>query len=139
MTLHRLISDLQAAKQGSRELDARIHCLVKEREFVCLDDDDGAYLFFDGGEHELGYSPAYTASLDAITVLIEREFPGITYSGGMTWVSMAETPRSSYHTFIHIEIAPGRIISESGATEALSRCIAFLTAHHINIDSMEAK
>jgi len=128
MTLHQLISDLQAATEGSRELDARIHCLVKEREFVCLSEVGSAYLFFDGAEHLLGSAPAYTASLDAITVLIERAFPGISYSGGMTWVYMAEPPRSNYHTFIHIEIAPGRIVNECGATEALSRCIAFLSA-----------
>jgi len=84
-----------------------------------------AYLFFDGAEHLLGSAPAYTASLDAITVLIERAFGQMEYSSGKALADVSRNIRG-YH-WARLETDHDALYGEAN-TEPLARCVAFLRA-----------
>lgn len=95
-----LLTRLEAAKEGSRELDAEIGQFTgdpyADAEYYCY--------------------PPYTTSLDAITGLIERELPGWTrLSCSDGWASIWMRKK-------------GLVESIHAPTEPLALCIAFVKA-----------
>ena len=98
-----LLTRLEDAKEGSRELDAEIG------QFAC-DPYAGA---------EYYCSPPYTASLDAITGLIERELPGVEWDITNVY--------GMNRAAVGLNIDDGPEFGE-GANPALALCIAFVKA-----------
>lgn len=93
-----LLTRLEDAKEGSRELDAEIG------QFACA---------------EYYCSPPYTASLDAITGLIERELPGVEWDITNVY--------GMNRAAVGLNFEDGPEYGE-GATPALALCIAFVKA-----------
>lgn len=125
--LAQLISRLEAASEGSRELDAAMFRAIGAPlpdKFANLNleltwgPDGSAYMPV--GEMQVRYEPpAYTTSIDAIVALIERKLPGwwVQYLGQTTkgWAARIERQGTSLGLF-------------NSTTPALALCIAFLRA-----------
>lgn len=136
--LAQLIAKLEAASEGSRELDAAMFRAIGAPlpdKFANLNleltwgPDGSAYMPV--GEMQVRYEPpAYTTSLDAIVALIERKLPGWTLArlgqnDDKTWYAeLREGYLTSYDRVASSSYRPG----SRPATPALALCIAFLRA-----------
>lgn len=121
-----LIEALREAKEGSRELDARIYSAIHGRQFERMDDRDTniidplSYCFWaDGKRHTVWAVAAYSRSLDAAPTLVPE---------GWGWDLVNPT-----------HVAPGKpradvfcddklFTSGTAATPALALCIAALSS-----------
>lgn len=131
--LAQLIERLEAASEGSRELDATMFRAIGAPlpdKFANLNleltwgPDGSAYMPV--GEMQVRYEPpAYTTSLDAIVALIERKLLG--WSWG---VSGALSPTCTGMLYEPAPTATGYRTKRraDGKTPALALCIAFLRA-----------
>lgn len=111
-----LIKRLEAASEGSRELDGAIYCAISNLEFVRW---DGAGIVY-RGRNGIGHIDAhvvkpYTTSLDAALTLKPDGYAAsvMERQDGSGWARIANT-------------AIG--FTELGATPALALCIAALKA-----------
>ena len=137
--LSELISSLEAASEGSRELDALVFCAAHGHAFERwseLRETGFIYRRPSGvsvcslGEDE----KPYTTSIDAAVALIERKLPGWTLANlsqedDKTWFAeLREGFLTSYRRVIHSSSEPGRLPSARPPTPALALCIALLRA-----------
>lgn len=133
MTWGKLIAELEAATEGSRELDAKITAAVKGRVFKKW---LGYYYEFEGGVGGYGGNkqdmPLYTTSLDAALTLVPE---------GMLWqVSTAESEadviwESSPSHYTERAVGESWAADEDTFNPALALCIATLKARQATEDS----
>jgi hypothetical protein len=119
-----LIAQLEAAGEGSRELDGLIWCWLEDAEFdrvECIPALLGTCLFYrkDGKETNIGAWPAYTTSTDAALGLVP---PAL----GIMW-DVAKYPGESAAAYVGPRDAPFREFVVA-RTPALAICIAALRA-----------
>lgn len=119
-----LLSKLQKAGEGSRELDVAVFCATNDGWSVGRGYLSGAVACGPHGErHGANDLGRYTTSIDAAVALIERKLPG--WSWG---VSGALGPKCDGLLY---EPGPGgfqRKVKSSAAKPAVALCIALLNA-----------
>lgn len=130
-----LIARLEAASEGSRELDRELMLLVgdaREVDHCTFYGPDERVWYFGEYERETDLPPLpyLTTSLDAIVALIERKLPGWTLArlgqnDDKTWhAELREGYLTSYDRVATSSYRPG----SRPASPALALCIALLRA-----------
>jgi hypothetical protein len=115
----------EAAKGPDREIDAAIMAALFAAASSCdvFAEKDGAVVSYPhAGGKRIDASPIYTASLDAITALIERELPE---SGHGYTVHDVREKQAVAHVCVDYDADP---CGASAATPALALCAAFCRA-----------
>lgn len=113
-----LISMLEKAEAGSRELDAEIGIAAGFAERR----KGNVYKLSEAGSTLELYWPApFSTSLDAAVALVELLLPGQEWSVGSNQPDIGEP-------WARIRTAPLRSLEESAATPALALCLALLKA-----------
>jgi len=130
--MREVIEKLEAASQGSRELDGELFWLLQrsnaERIFWNASPglprelpDRWVRVSIGLGKFAVvSHAPAYTTSLDAALALAERVLPGAEWRGG-SGDGKSTRPWS--------RLGPWKDPDAVGATPALALCIAILKAH----------
>lgn len=117
--LEALVENVRRATGPDQEIDAAAYRAIFDDggwvggNWYIARSDDGSM-----GSSRVIALPAYTASLDAVVALIEREFPGVAKGvSGPPW-----------DVELHWFITPAWHVSELGETEPLALLAAFLAA-----------
>lgn len=125
-----LITRLEEAAEGSRELDEAIHDLLCASKFrTCikgLSDDDGGLWMYEFPGHRASSALRVTTSLDAALALAERVLPEMNCTG------FDKTPLGveAYVSLNNVDSGHWCEIGWHKSSPALALCIAILKANH---------
>lgn len=125
-----LITRLEEAAEGSRELDEQIHNLLCASKFrTCikgLSDKDGGLWMYEFPGHGASSALPVTTSIDAALALAERVLPEMNCIGFDKSPSVVEAHVSRNN----VESGHWFVLGEHPSSPALALCIATIKANH---------